>query len=149
MPESGILYAEELMDIYSVFWRIHAILMSAAFAAMLAGFIIARTGRRTKWWFKVHRGLGSGGAIGALAALALAIVMISLTHGFHLSNAHTIVGIIAMFFITLTFILPALFRRVKKEAKLPLRRIHKGSGVLSLGLMLASIILGLTFVGIL
>ncbi len=134
------------MDMYSVFWRIHAILMGAAFAAMLTGFIIARAGRKTKWWFKVHRGLGSGGAGGALAALALAVVMISLTHGFHFGNAHTIVGIIAMFFITLTFILPALFRRVKKEAKLPLRRIHKASGALSLGLMAASIVLGLTFV---
>jgi cytochrome b561 len=134
------------MDIYSVLWRIHAILMGAAFAAMLTGFIIARAGRKKKWWFKVHRGLGSGGASGALAALAMAVLMISLTHGFHFGNAHTIVGIIAMVFITLTFILPALFRRVKKEAKLPLRRIHKASGVLSLGLMAASIVLGLTFV---
>lgn len=137
------------MDIYGVFWRIHAILMGAAFASMLSGFIIARSARKTKWWFKVHRGLGSGGAIGALAALIIAVVMISLTHGFHFSNIHTLLGIVSIFFITLTFILPALFRRVKKEAKKPLRILHKAGGALSLALMLASIVLGLTFVGIL
>ena len=79
------------MDIYSILWRVHAILMGTALASIITGFIIVRTGRKTKWWFKAHRALGFIGGIGALISLTMAVVMISVTHGFHLSNLHTII----------------------------------------------------------
>jgi len=136
------------MDSYSILWRIHAILMGASFIAMVTGYFIAAFGRKRTWWFKAHRALGTIGGFGALAALALAVIMISAARGLHLSNTHTILGIITIVFITLSLVLPAFFRRVKKEAKLPLRRIHKGSGVISISAMAASIVFGLSYIGI-
>jgi hypothetical protein len=122
--------------------------MGISLVSLIAGFLIARLGRAAKWWFKAHRVLGIGGGTGALTALAAAVIMISLTHGFHFSNLHTVLGLVTMVFISLSFVLPAFFRRVRKSAKLPLRKVHMVSGIFSIVLMIASVVFGLSFRGI-
>jgi hypothetical protein len=137
-----------LVDIYSVLWPVHAILMGAAFLAMLIGMFISRYGKGKKWWFKTHRWLGRGGSMGALVALILSVVMISFTHGAHLSSLHAVLGAITIVLLLITPFLGA--RMMKREAKnkKAVRIVHRWMGRATLVMMAVTILFGLRISGL-
>ena len=129
-------------------WPIHAILMGVSFLGMLAGVIIRLTAKKQKWWYKTHHGLGHVGALGAAAALILAIIMISLTHDMHLGTFHSVVGAVTLVFVFASFIIILFFKGVKKEAKKGIRIAHRIVGWITLPLMIVTIIFGLQIAGL-
>lgn len=129
-------------------WPIHAILMGVSFLGMLAGVIIRLTAKKQKWWYKTHHGLGYLGAIGAAAAIILAIIMISLTHDIHLGTFHSIIGAVTLFFIFASFIIILFFKVAKKEAKKGIRITHRVVGWITFPLMIVTIILGMQIAGL-
>lgn len=138
------------MGVYSVLWPIHAILMGVSFAAMATGIIIAVFLKKKKWRLEVHKNLGYGGAICAVAALVLAVVMISLTHGAHISSIHAIFGTITIVFIIIAPALATIMykSKAKPQTKKGLRIVHIYVGVIALALMTVTIFFGLRIAGI-
>jgi predicted permease len=75
--------------------------------------------------------------------------MISLTHGFHLGNLHTIFGSITLVFVLVSFGVISGLKHIRKEAKPRVLVAHRIFGWITMPLMLFTIILGLRLVGIL
>jgi len=138
------------MSVYSLLWPIHAVLMGVSFLGILTASFIARYGTKKRWWFSVHKGINIGSASGVAAAIGIAAVMISLTHGYHLSNLHAITGLITFMLIILTPVQGFGIRseKVKPEIKKKLRIAHRWSGRITLLLMAVTIYFGLTLAGI-
>ena len=126
--------------------------MGVSFLLILSGMMISRYGKKKKWWLKTHRAFGSIGSIGAVAALILAVVMISITHGYHLSNTHGIFGLITVVLLLVTPFMGYWMTSPKggsPEVKKKLRVIHRWIGRVTLLLMAVTIIFGLQLSGIL
>lgn len=138
------------MGAYSVLWPIHAILMGVSFAAMAAGIIIAVFYKKKRWRLKAHKIAAYGGVVGAVIALVLAIIMVSLSHGAHFSSFHGIFGIITLIFVVSAPVFAELVykSRAKPNAKKGLRKVHIVIGVVSLGMMTVTILYGLRIAGI-
>jgi protein-S-isoprenylcysteine O-methyltransferase Ste14 len=140
------------VDTYSILWPIHAILMGVSFLLILSGMMISRYGKKKKWWLKTHRSFGSIGSIGAVAALILAVVMISVTHGYHLSNTHGIFGLITVVLLLVTPFMGYWMTSPKggsAEVKKKLRVIHRWIGRVTILFMAVTTIFGLQLSGIL
>ena len=136
------------MNIYSILWPIHAVLMGLSFLAMLTGMFISRYGKGKKWWLKTHRGLGTGGGIGAVIALVIATIMVSVSHGYHLSSPHSIIGLITIVLIILTPLIGSRMLKPKASGKKVLRVVHRWIGRVTLVMMAATILFGLRIAGI-
>ncbi len=123
--------------------------MGLSFLAMLTGMFISRYGKGKKWWLKTHRRLGTGGGIGALVALVIATIMVSVSHGYHLSSSHSIVGLITIVFIIITPLIGSRMLKPKASGKKVLRVIHRWIGRITLVLMAVTVLFGLRVSGIL
>jgi hypothetical protein len=122
--------------------------MGLGFTAMLVGIVIRLSAKKTAWWFKTHHTLGWIGAFSGAAGLILGIIMIALTHGYHLRNLHAVIGAVTLAFILVSFCLMASLKSVKKEAKGRVKITHRIFGWITMPLMAFTIILGLRFVGL-
>ena len=132
---------------YSELWRVHAILMSASFVLMVVGMILSFL-KGKKWRLNVHKNLSMIGAVFGIAALGIAVYMISANYGVHFSVFHSIIGIITLAFIVLTPFFGFAMLKTKKWDKKRLRQVHLWIGRGTLVLMAVTIIAGLRLVGI-
>lgn len=121
---------------YQILWIVHAILMGVAFLSLTTGFVLFRVSKRN---FRYHKALGLGGSVTGYVALILAVVMVQIGGGFHLSSVHALTGAAAGLGL-ITVPLLGL-----KRKRLP----HRMGGYITLLLMGAAILLGLTMMGIL
>jgi Kef-type K+ transport system membrane component KefB len=125
--------------------------MGAAFITMLAAMFIARYGKKKRWWYTVHKRMNIGGAVAAAAAMIIAVIMISLSHGYHLVSLHAILGAVTFLFIVLTPLigLGIRSRKVKPVYKKKIRILHHWFGRATLVLMAVTIYFGLRISGLL
>ncbi len=135
---------------YSVLWPIHGILMGLAFFLMLAAMLIARYGKKKRWWYTVHKRLNITGSLGAVAAMVIAVIMVSLSHGIHLASTHAVLGAVTFLFIVLTPLLGfgIRSRRVKPAYKKKVRTVHHWFGRITLVLMAVTLYFGLRISGL-
>ena len=139
------------MQTYSVLWPVHGALMALAFLLMLAATLIARYGKKKRWWYSAHKWMNISGALGAALAMIIAVIMVSLAHGYHLVSTHAILGAITFLFIVITPLLGFSIRsrRVKPAYKKKIRIFHHWSGRITLVLMAVTIYFGLQISGLL
>lgn len=137
------------MGSYSVLWRIHAVLMSASFLMMLAGVIINMFFKKYKNRIKIHKVLGYTGSGSGVIASVLAVIMIGITHGYHFSNTHTILGIITAILLAVVPVFSNLMLKVPGAGKKRIfRTAHVWLARVSLVMMAIVIVMGLRYAGI-
>ena len=134
---------------YTELWPVHAVLMSLAFALLLAGSIISGGFKKKRWWLKAHRRLQWTGGISGIAGLATAVLMVSVSTGVHFRLPHSISGLVGTLMIFAALTLGLAIFKAKTEKKKRFRTMHRWTGRIVLGLMAAVIILGLIIAGIL
>jgi hypothetical protein len=124
--------------------------MSLAFLLMLTSMVIAMKKRRFRGWYPVHKWMNIGAAVGALAAMVIAYVMVASSHGYHLISRHAVLGAVTFLFIAVTpFLgLGIRSRKVKPAHKKMVRTLHRWFGRLTLALMAVTIVLGLRISGL-
>jgi Kef-type K+ transport system membrane component KefB len=139
------------MQTYAILWPIHGVLMGLSFLLMLTAMLIARYAKKRRWWYTVHKRLNITGALGAAVALIIAVVMVSLSHGYHLLSTHAILGAVTFLFIVVTpfFGFAIRSRKVPPARKKAVRHIHHWLGRTTLLLMAVTIFFGLSISGIL
>ncbi len=135
------------MTTYDILWRIHAVLMSTSFTALLSGIVISRFYFKKKWRYKTHRKLGITAGITGVTGLVLAITMVQISSGAHLTSLHTISGAATGLLLILTPLAGLHIRRSKKKKQMKLS--HKTMGYITLILVTYTIVSGLIFTGIL
>lgn len=121
--------------------------MILAFVAMFVGMIIARFMKKKSWWLKVHRFLGTTAAILVLLGLLAEAIQLSLMGRPHLAVPHAWIGLVAVCLAMLTPILGVIQVNVRRVSS-RLRGPHRGSGRMTLLLMVINIILGLYMIGV-
>jgi hypothetical protein len=127
---------------------LHVGLMLTAMALLLIGVTVARVLRRKRWWLKVHRRLGSGGAAVLAAGFLAAILLVSSSGQPHFDSLHTWLGSLTLFGAVLTPTLGFSSVRFPVHAAV-LRRTHRVSGRLTGILGMIAILSGLLLAGIL
>ncbi|MBI9108477.1 MAG: hypothetical protein JEZ04_17155 [Spirochaetales bacterium] len=132
---------------FEVLWKVHGILMSSSFTAMLCGIIISLFFKKNKWRYRIHRKLGIYAGISGAASLLVAAIMVQIFTGAHFTSAHTLAGGLTGIFLILTPIFGLTIRTVKNKALMKL--LHRIAGFLTAALMLLTILLGLSLSGIL
>jgi len=135
------------MTSYDILWRIHAVLMSISFTALLSGIVISRFYFIKKWRYKTHRKLGITAGITGVAGLLLAFTMVQISSGAHLSSPHTILGAVTGLLLILTPLAGHQIRKARKKKQMKLS--HRTMGYVTLILVALTIISGLLFTGIL
>jgi hypothetical protein len=129
----------------------HIFTMSLSLIAFFVGMLIARYGKKKKWWLKTHRGIEMTGSILGFAGIAAGVTMVQLTKGVHLTVPHAWMAVATVVFLIATPAIALIFLKsnISVEAKKKLRPVHRWSGRLAQVLMLATVILGLFQAGIL
>lgn len=130
-------------------WVTHASLMSLGLLAMIAGFVICRYYRKSKWWMKYHRGVGLTSAILLIGGLLVGVYLVIDLGIPHFSNTHTIAGLVTIIAGLITpalgYAMPSkMFRKYAKQ----LRPTHKWIGRLKILLMIWVAYLGFAVVGL-
>ena len=123
----------------------HVGFMGAGFLALFIGGVVARYGKRQRWWLKVHRGLAYGGVLMALAGFAF--MFIGKTDS-HFRVPHAWLGAVVILLAVATPVLGNLLFILRERAA-ALRTLHRWSGRTTLILMGLNIISGLFVAGIL
>lgn len=139
------------MDIYSVLWPTHAIMISVSFLSMLTGAIINiffkkafQSGAKR---IKVHKTLGIFGGVSGMIAIIIAFIMIQITHQGHFQSLHTILGLIAFLLLPIVPLIANYMGKFKNPKSAML--LHKWLARALLLLMAFLIFIGLRMVGIL
>ena len=129
---------------------IHAILMSMALLLFLTGILVAKYGKKKKWWLKVHKSLEMTGGAFSLLGLASGIYMVRVTSGIHLRVLHTWVAVVTLVLLFAVPVIAQLFLKSKLPAstKKILRPLHRWGGRTALILMIATVVLGLMQAGL-
>jgi len=122
--------------------------MSASFVLMLLGMIFMRL-KQKKWRVNVHKKMNLIGTILGIAALGIAVYMISASYGLHFSVAHSIIGIVTLALLIINPIIGYVMLKTNKWNKNTLRALHRWNGRAVISLMALTIIAGLRLVGIL
>jgi hypothetical protein len=131
--------------IYEVLWKVHAVLMATSFLSMVGAILVSLLWKRKKWRYKTHRALGLYAGIAGVTALLTAFIMVQISHGYHLSSQHAILGAISGVLLICTPLLGLnmnRFRNIKMG-----RTIHKSLGYLTVAGMGSSIYFGLSLMG--
>lgn len=125
----------------------HALSMSLAFLMMTAALLIARYGKKKKWWLKAHKILGITSAALTVIGLGLGIFMVAAKGQSHLRVPHAWIGLLAILAASAA---PLLGRAIfsTKTKKQELRRFHRWTGRTALILMTLTILSGLFQAGI-
>lgn len=134
---------------YTELWPVHAILMGASFVLLSTGMLVARYMKKKRGWLKNHKWLQWFGAVGAVLAFAIAFYMLAAEGAGHIRFAHSIVGLITVISIILTPVIGYAILKGKRERKRAYRIFHRWIGRITLAGMIAAVILGLRFRGIL
>jgi len=126
---------------------VHLLLMIAVSLCLLAGVSIAMFGREKRTWLRRHKNLNTAG----FGLLATGVVMvfagIFLSGGDHLAGIHQRLGAIAVMLAFLTVLLG--YDSLKAANKKIVRAAHRWSGRLTLTVMVPTLALGLSMIGIL
>src|SRR6056297_278720 len=138
------------MSIYSVLWPIHGVLMGIAFVLMLTAMSIARYQKKKRWWYQVHKRLNLIGAVAAVIAMVIAVIMVSLSHGVHIASLHALLGLLTFILVIATPIIGFGIRsqRVKPKFKKQVRIVHHWLGRITLLSMAVTIFFGLQIAGL-
>ena len=123
-----------------IYWPYHVILMVAGFILLLAGIIVARR-KEVGTWYKNHWFLEAAGSACIIAALLVAIYMVTLSGFPHLINPHEIVGGTVIALVIISVILGLLIKRVK--TKTPVRTSHRWIARAAVAIMAINILLGI------
>jgi len=135
------------MTYYDVLWRIHAVLMSISFTALTGGIVISRFYFKKKWRYKTHKKLGITAGITGVTGLLLALIMVQISSGVHLTSLHTLLGAVTGLLLILTPLAGLQIRKSKKKKQMKLS--HRTMGYFTLLLAIFTILSGLLFTGIL
>jgi hypothetical protein len=122
-------------------------MMSASFVLMLLGMIFMRL-KQKKWRVNVHKKMNLIGTILGVAALGIAVYMISASYGLHFSVAHSIIGIITLALLVINPMIGYIMLKTNRWNKNTLRALHRWNGRAALILMAITIIAGLRLAGI-
>lgn len=131
---------------YDILWRVHAILMSTSFLSMCCAVLISLIWKQKKWRYKAHRALGIYAGISGVIALLIAVVMVQIYSGYHLTSRHATGGAFTSLLLIATPLI-ALKIKTSKKKKL-LKKVHKVLGYLTILFMAVAIFFGLLFVGL-
>ena len=127
-------------------WPLHAALMVTALVASSVGtYSIYMKGH--SWWFRVHKVLGTLGALLGAAGLGIGVYMVSQAGRGHIRVPHAYLGLLTVVLVLVSPVLGILFLK-SKAAKLKIRRVHVWWGRGSMVLVLITILLGLYLVGV-
>jgi hypothetical protein len=132
---------------YEILWRLHAVLMSTAFAALFSGIFISLFYRKKKWRYKTHRNLGILAGISGVSALVIAFIMVQVFSGTHFTSLHAIVGGTTGLLLILSPLVGLRIRKSRKKKRM--RLSHRTLGYATLVMMILTIPTGLIFAGIL
>ena len=112
---------------------------------MTAGVTAARLMRTRPWWLRVHRALGTCGALSVLCGVSAAVAMVAGFGGPHFQALHAWVGAVAAFLAMAT---PALgqLQFVTKQRRAEVRKLHRWAGAMTLILLFLNILSGLVLV---
>ena len=130
---------------FSLLWKIHAVLMGISFLSMAGGVIISLLKKRIKGFFILHKNLGITAACTGITGIIIAMVMVQVSGGHHLTSLHSYLGALTALLLIST---PLLMLMKRTRGKKPFRVVHRISGFLTLFLMALTIFLGLNLVGI-
>jgi uncharacterized iron-regulated membrane protein len=111
--------------------------------------LILRYMKNKRWWLRLHRSIGMIGASLGVLGIATAVIMVSALSGIHLRIMHSYVGLFTILILITTPIFGQLIFKVQKKNKPKLQRLHRWFGRIALLLMLVTIIMGLSQIGIL
>ena len=138
------------MSIYSVLWPIHAVLMGIAFVLMFTAMGIARYQKKKRWWYTLHKRLNLIGAVAAVIAMVIAVIMVSLSHGVHIASLHALLGLLTFILVIATPIIGFGIRsqKVKPKFKKQVRIVHHWLGRITLLSMAVTIFFGLQIAGL-
>ena len=125
---------------------IHMILMITAAICFTAGIATAMFLRKKSYWLKVHKNLNSVGLSLLLTGGVMAFTNIFINDGSHFSGLHQQFGLTAIIFTSVTLFFG--FYSFKAINKIAVRAAHRWLGRISFLLILAALILGLIFAGI-
>lgn len=119
--------------------------MIAGLVLMTAGVTAARLMRKRPWWLRVHRALGTCGALSVLCGVSAAVAMVAGFGGPHFQVLHAWVGAVAAFLAMAT---PALgqLQFVTKQRRAEVRKLHRWAGAMTLILLFLNILSGLVLV---
>ena len=123
-------------------WPVHAATTGLAFICILVGALIAKYGRRKRWWLKAHRvltGIGSGvGLIGVVVGW----LMVAAAGTGHWRGPHAYLGAALALLLAATPALGLVQLKVQPAVGRRLRPIHRWLGRISLSLMTVQVVLG-------
>ncbi len=126
-------------------WPVHATLMTAGISSMLVAVGIVHFGRgKNRWWFRVHPVIALAGAGLAIAAIGVAVTMVSNSLQPHLQYFHGWFGALTIVVIIVAPILMIFRKPIAKRMGRPPNLFHRAAGFTAAGLMAANILLGLS-----
>jgi cytochrome b561 len=138
------------VDLYWLLYRVHAVLMSIAFALLFVGMFFPRYLKKKKWWLKTHRRLGISGTVIGVVGIGISTFMIFQTTGVHLRVPHSWFGFLTIVLIIFSPFLGHFMLKIRKNparAK-KARAVHRWIGRVTLLFMAVTIVLGLLQAGI-
>ncbi|HPU30421.1 MAG TPA: hypothetical protein PLM71_08880 [Syntrophorhabdaceae bacterium] len=123
----------------------HPFLMFSGFILLCSGFIAVKFFRRKRWWLKFHKITNVVGSFLILTSVFAILIYKFTIGGQHLKSPHSYIG---FFIAILTIINPFIgFLQIKGfHSSINIKKIHRISGRLLIGLMAFNIILGLFIV---
>jgi len=113
---------------------------------MAAGITTAMFMRDKSWWLRVHRRLGSAGAICVLLGFMAALFMVSRKTGQHFAVPHAWLGLVTILSALCTYTLGVT--QLKRKAVRG-RSLHRWSGRVTLSLLFLNAVSGLALAGVL
>jgi hypothetical protein len=124
---------------------LHMGLMTAGFICISTSAYIARFQRKWTPYFRMHKLFSNIGSVFIVAGLGVAVYMVGASGGPHFRTIHGIIGggFALALFVVLTM---GIGRAYVKSNKPLLRTIHIAMGYLTLGVMVANLVLGFSMV---
>jgi hypothetical protein len=128
-------------------WYFHAAWMTAAIALMIIGIIIVKFLKEKRWWFKGHKAVMSLAVIVTLLGFGSSFFMVTLSGSGHFRVPHAYFGLITIVISILTTRLGFMMFSPKVN-KDQIKALHRWIGRGSTTLMIVTIFVGLSYVGI-
>jgi hypothetical protein len=120
--------------------------MAAGFLLMSAGVSVATFMRSKRWWLKMHKVFGIAVVACMFAGFFAAVIFVEDSSGIHFRILHARTGAVTIIVAAITPILGFMHFKIRNPQ---VKVIHKWLGRAALTFALATIILGLSAVGLL
>lgn len=128
----------------------HLGFMCLSCLCMIAAIVVARFFKAKKWRITAHKTLNYSAVASVLVGLTFAVIMVATSGGSPESLPHRLAGGSAVLgALAAIFLGRSIFTQRDKNETASRRRLHRWVGRLEAFLMLAAILLGLLFVGLL